>query len=206
LKRKALISALMMTCVLLAGCGGGSQQEHFEEIRSAVADAESVAFTATVTASFSDRTEEFTLDCARQGGDWTMTVTAPERIAGVTAQLSGTDSAVVYGNVMLSTGDLTSCGILPITAAPAALETLTDGYLSSSWTENGGLVVKLIRDDTVTVTVWFDENDCPAAMELAENGAVKATCAIENFTIEGKANGNTEETDLGGDSSGEPGT
>jgi hypothetical protein len=43
-------------------------------------------------------------------------------------------------------------------------------------------------------------------MEVAENGVVKATCAIENFTIEGSNHGITEETDLGGDPAGESGT
>lgn len=201
-----MISALMMTCVLLAGCGGRTQQEHFEDIRGAIADAGSIAFTAAVTANFEDRTEEFTLDCLRQAGDWTMTVMQPELIAGVTAHMSGAESDVVYGSVMLSTGDLTDCGILPISAAPVALDTLTDGYLSSSWTENGNLAVKLIRDDTVTVTVWFDEADVPAAMEVVEDGVVKATCTIENFTTEGSNDGITEETDLGGDPAGESGT
>lgn len=196
----------MMICVLLTGCKGRTQQEHFEDIRRPIADAATVTFTATVRASFADRTEEFTLDCLRQDGDWTLTVTAPELISGVTARMSGADSSIVYDNVLLSTGDLTDCGILPITAAPVALETLTDGYLSSSWTENGGLAVKLIRDDTVTVTVWFDEDDRPIAMELAESGTVKAACTIENFTTEGTTNGHTEETDLGGDPPGELGT
>ena len=121
-----MISALMMTCVLLAGCGGRTQQEHFEDIRGAIADAGSIAFTAAVTANFEDRTEEFTLDCLRQAGDWTMTVMQPELIAGVTAHMSGAESDVVYGSVMLSTGDLTDCGILPISAAPVALDTLTE--------------------------------------------------------------------------------
>lgn len=201
-----VISALMITCVLLAGCGGRTQQEHFEDIRGPIAEAETVSFTAAVTANFPQRVEEFTLHCLRQGEDWTMTVLSPDLISGVTAHMEGTESDVVYDGVMLSTGDLTNCGILPINAAAIGMETLEEGYLSSSWTENGGLAVKLIRDDTVTVTVWFGEDDRPTAMELAENGAVKVSCAIENFTTEGSNNGNTEETDLGGDPSGESGT
>lgn len=200
------ISALMMTCVLLTGCGKQTQQEHFEAIRTAIAHAGTVTFTAGIRADFAETVEEFTLQCTRRGEDWTMEVTAPELISGVTAHMTGADSDIVYDNVILSTGDLTDCGILPITAAPAALDTLTDGYLSSSWTESGCLAVKLIRDDRVTVTVWFDENDAPARLELAEDGAVKATCTIENFLIEGMSHGSTEETDLGGDPSGESGT
>lgn len=196
----------MIPCVLLTGCGKRTQQEQFEAIRRPIAEAETVSFTASVSAVFADRTEDFTLDCARRGGDWTMEVTEPALIAGVTAQLSGGDSSLAYDGVMLATGDLTDCGIVPVTVPAAAIDTLSDGYLSSSWTEHGDLAVKLIRDDTVTVTVWFDEADRPAAMELAENGTVKATCTIENFTIEGIQHGDTEETDLGGDPPGESGT
>lgn len=197
----------MMTCIVLAGCGKQTQQERFEAIRQPIDEAGRVVLTATVSASFSDRVEEFTLDCVKKSGDWTMTVTAPERIAGVTAQMGKTESKVVFDDVMMSTGNLTDCGILPISAVPIGMETITEGYLDSSWTESGGLAVKLIRDDHVTVTVWFDETDVPQAMELAEDGVVKVTCAIENFSIEGsRDDGNTEETDLGGNSAEEPGT
>lgn len=207
LRRNRIISVLMITCILLTGCGKKTEREQFENIRASIAQARTVTLDAAVTASFPDRTEEFTLHCVRESGDWVMTVTAPEQIAGVTARMSGTDSSIVYDDVILPTGDLTDCGIIPINVVPTALETLLDGYLSSSWTEKGGLAVKVIRDDTVAVTVWFDEEDVPRMAELAENGVVKASCTIENFTIEGSGNnGNTEETDMGGNTPGESGT
>lgn len=202
-----MISVLMITCILLSGCGGKTQREQFESIRESIAQARTVTMDAAVTVSFPDRTEEFALHCVRENEDWTMTVTAPERIAGVTAKMSGTDSSIIYDDVILSTGDLTDCGIVPINAVPAAMETLLDGYLSSSWTEKGGLAVKMIRDDTVTVTIWFDGENVPCMAEVAENGEVKASCVVENFRIEGSEGyGLTEETDMGGNPAGESGT
>lgn len=184
MKRQLICSALMMTCGLLAGCGQ-SQQEWFESIRQSIDEAQTIALTAAVTANFSDKVEEFTLDCVGEDGDWTLCVTKPEIIAGVTAHISGEDSTLEYEDAILSTGDLTESGITPIQVVPMVVEALEDGYIDSLWTESDCLTAKLIYDDTITVTVWFDEANAPKSAELAENGAVKANCTIENFTIEG---------------------
>lgn len=197
----------MITCGLLAGCGGQSQQERFESIRQPIDEAETISLTATVTANFTDKVEEFTLSCECRDGDWTLQVTQPEIIAGVTARISEGDSTLEYEDAILSTGDLTDSGITPIQVVPMVVEALADGYIDSLWTEEDCLTAKLIYDDTVAVTIWFDEANGPKAAELSENGTVKAACTIENFTTEGSIqNESTEETDLGGDQSPSSGT
>jgi len=202
-----VISVLMITCGLLAGCGGHSQQERFETLRQPIAEAEVLSLTAQLTVNEGDQVEDYGLTCVCKQDAWDVTVDAPELLSGITAHLDAEDSSLLYKDVILATGDLTASGIAPVSAVPVVIDTLRDGYVDTIWSEDGCLAVKLIKDDTVAVTIWFDDANTPKTAELSENGTVKAACTIENFTIEGSnQHGDTEETDLGGNSPGESGT
>lgn len=207
MKRNAIVSALMIPLGLLTACGGSSLDEEFESLRTPMAAAETMTITGTVTARYPDRTDSYTLTCSGQKDHWTLTVLAPEEIAGITATISGKDSALEYDGAILAAGDLTASGITPIRVLPVTAEALVDGWADSFWTENDCLTAKLIYDDQVAVTIWFDEANTPKAAELSENGSVRAACTIESWRTEGSdTNGRTEETDLGGDQPGESGT
>ena len=202
-----MVSVLMIPLGLLSACGGTSPDETFESIRAPMEAADTLTMTGTVTAQFPDRTDRYRLTCSGQKEQWTVTVEEPEEISGIRATISGKDSALEYDGAILAAGDLTDSGITPVRVFPVVAETLLDGCADSFWTENGCLTAKLIYDDTVAVTIWFDEANTPKAAELSENGSVKAACTIESWIMEGSnQHGRTEETDLGGDQPGESGT
>lgn len=199
MKKRVAISVLTMTCGLLAGCGGQSQQETFETLRAPIAAAEEIRLAARLQTERTEQVETYGLECVRREDAWEVTVTEPEILAGITARLSDEETALIYGEVMLPAGELTAEGIPPVGAVPVMVEALRDGALDSVWTENGALAAKLIYDDEVDVTVWFDGEDRPCRAELSEQGVVRAKCTLEEFRVErSQTNGRTEETDLGG--------
>jgi len=203
--RKRLISALMITCLVLSGCGG-SKQKQLDTIRSRLTQAAEAAMTAQVHADLGDTTESYTLDYSFDGEVWTATVLQPEFIAGITAHITEHGSQLEYDGAILTTGDLTAEGVAPISALPMIWETLRSGTVDSVWTENDLPVGKFIYSDEISVTVWFDGQGYPMAGELAENSIVKATCTLTNVQIkETIQHGTTENENLGGDSSGESG-
>lgn len=200
MKKRMAVSVLTMTCGLLAGCGGQSQQETFETLRAPIEAAEEIRLVAQLQTESAEQVETYGLECIRSEDAWEVTVTEPEILTGITARLSDEETALIYGDVMLPVGDLTAGGIPPVGAVPVMVETLRDGALDSVWTENGALAAKLIYDDEVDVTVWFDEENRPCRAELSEQGTVRARCTLEEFRVErSQANGGMEETDLGGD-------
>ena len=192
MKRNEMVSALMITCGLLAGCRGQSQQDTFWSVQREIAEADRITATAQLRVDRADRVEEYRLTGVGTEDGWDVTVLEPE---------------IMSGNVILPTGDVTESGIAPVTVLPAVVEALQEGNLSRIWSENDNLAVQLVLDDTVDVTIWFDETNTPKAAELSENGTVKAACTMESFTSErSNTNGYGNETDLGGDSSGESGS
>ncbi len=202
-----MVSALMITCGLLAGCRGQSRQDAFWSVQREIAEADRITATAQLRVDRADRVEEYRLTGVGTEDGWDVTVLEPEIMSGVTAHLDGENSTLSYGNVILPTGDVTESGIAPVTVLPAVVEALQEGNLSRIWSENDNLAVQLVLDDTVDVTIWFDETNTPKAAELSENGTVKAACTMESFTSErSNTNGYGNETDLGGDSSGESGS
>lgn len=203
--RKTILSALMITCLVLTGCGSTKEQQ-LESARSRLTSAGSLTMTAQVQADFGDTVENYTLEYSFDGETWTAFVTQPEFIAGITARITDHASEIAYDGAILTAGDLMT-GIAPISALPMIWETLDTGTVDSVWTEEELLVGKFIYSDDLSVTVWFDEQDLPVAGELAEKGIVKATCTLTNVQIkEATGNGAQENEDLGGDPSGESGT
>lgn len=202
--RKLICSALMILCLVLTGCGSTKEQK-FESARSRLTEA-GISLTAQVQADFGETVEEYTLDYSYDGEIWTVLVREPEFVSGITARIGEDASELEYDGAILTTGDLTGSGIVPISAVPMVWETLETGTVDSVWFEENLLAAMLIYDDVISVTLWINEMYDPVAATLAEDGIVKATCTLTNIQIEEANHGTNDETDLGGDQSGESGT
>ncbi len=202
--RKALVSALMITCLVLSGCGSNHEQQ-VESARRRLTAADAVSLTAQVQVDLGTTMETFRLEHGYDGDTWTVQVTEPSFLSGITARITEQGSELEYDGAVLTTGPLTDTGIAPIAAVPLIWETMAVGTVDSVWTEGELLVCKLIYDEDISVTVWFSDG-IPAAAELAEHGIVKAVCTMTNVQIKEATNfGTTENEDLGGNQSGESG-
>ena len=202
--RKLACSALMILCLVLAGCSSTKEQK-FETARNRLT-ASGVSMTAQVLADFGETVEEYVLDYSYDGETWTALVTAPEFAAGVTARITEDASELEYDGAILSTGDLTDGGIVPISAVPMIWETLKTGTVDSVWFEENLLTATMIYDDSISMTIWINEQYEPVAATLAEDGIVKATCNLSSVQIKEIDHGTNEETDLGGNQPEESGT
>ena len=89
--RKGLICVLMTT-LLLAGCGGAGVSEAEElalTIRGEYLSMENCAVQAAVTADYGQRVYEYQLTAAVTGEETVLTLTAPETVAGGTGPKPG---------------------------------------------------------------------------------------------------------------------
>lgn len=201
--RKVLISALMIACLGLTACGSDEQQ--LEQARSRLTQAETLTLTAQLQANFGETAERFLLEHSYAADTWTVTVTEPAVLQGVTARMTEHGSELEYDGAILTTGAVMGNGLSPIGAVPLIWETLRIGTVDSVWTEGALLVAKLIYDDNISVTIWL-EDGLPVGAELAENNIVKVVCTITNVRIkEATERGTTENANLGGNQPGESG-
>ena len=164
--RKGLLFVPMMI-LLLASCAGGTGMSEAEELALTMRG-EYLAMTgctmkAAITADYGQRVYDFELTAAVAGEKTTMTLTAPEEVAGMTAHVEGKDGALEYDGVWVETGPLDDSGSTPISALPALLETARSGYMTACAMEEDTGLLRVeygepegAPDTGRVVTLWFD--------------------------------------------------
>lgn len=180
--RKALLPLLLIPCLLLTGCGGRALEKRFAEFSEALKEKENLSFSADLRAEYADRTLHFTLDYSRDEDGQTIAVREPERIAGIRAHLAPGSSTLEFEGLILDTGPLDPYGLSPMTALPKLVETLGSGHLDALWEEQGAPVYRLILDDHLSATVWFEaETMTPIRAEIQSDETVHIFCEIHDW-------------------------
>lgn len=176
--RRGWIAALMISALLLAGCGSGGAEEQFDGFRQSLETAESVTVTAEVTAVSDEDVTAFTLICTEAAEEYSIEVAEPELLAGVRAHLRQGDAALEFDNIVLPMGTLRDNGLSPLTALPCVLQAARGGYADLIWTEDGKTVAQLIFDDATTVRLYLDDAGTPVYAELSVADATVIQCNI----------------------------
>lgn len=128
--------ALMMTIPLLSGClGQQTESRRAEElalnIRSEYLAMTSFSAETSITVDYGQRVYEYQLQVDTQGEETCLTLTAPELVAGMTAQIQGEETHLSYENIYVETGPLDEEGLTPLSAIPALLEAIRSGYMTA---------------------------------------------------------------------------
>ena len=171
--KRLCLPVLLICCLLLSACGDRSEEERYAEFARSVSEADTLSFEAGLRAEYEDRT----LGC-------TVSVLAPETMAGIRARLTEGSSTLAYEGLVIDTGDLDAYGLTPVNALPRLLETLAGGHLESCWTEAGQEAFQLIADDHLSATVYFEpETMTPREAELLSDGHLRVACQIEGWEL-----------------------
>lgn len=185
---------MMALCLLLSGCTGGSEDlDLVQSLREEYSALTECAGTAEITADYGQRVYDYTVEFSLQGEELTLTITAPEEVAGITAHVSGEETALSFDGVMLETGPLTEDGLSPVSALPFLLRCVSQGFSDScGWEEDGEAAVFRVdyRDpeaepDTGTqASVWFDQEEGALLRgELYSDGHRVILCRLTEFSM-----------------------
>lgn len=184
---KRIIALLLPCLLLLGGCGGkrgaaADIQAQYSRVAAAQMEAEVVFHTQQEDRSF-------TLQCAFAPERSTVTVTAPETVAGVTAVVSGEELSIAYDGAVLSAGKTGNIG--PVNSLPWLLRAIANGYLLEEGRETlEGVDCYRLALDTegasgvpVTCTAWIDvETLLPRYAEFSVNGVVVVSAKLLAFS------------------------
>jgi hypothetical protein len=179
--KKTLVLLSLLFAFLLSGCGNAALQR-YESFAEDLRERDALSFTAELTASYPDRTAQFSLRYALEDGVQRVTVLAPERISGISARVEQGKTALEYDGLILDTGDLNEFGLSPMSALPLLVDALSHAHADAFWTEEDTQVVKLLYDDHTNVQVWFTGEMIPTHAELICEGAVTVACDIKNWS------------------------
>ena len=131
--RRWKLGALMMTlCLLLSGCGKGGDDL---ETQAAQAQAVYQAMTgctaqAEITADYGERVYSYTVQLQGTAEAGSLTVTAPELLAGAGTAWEAGKRSLQYEDLTLDTGDLSPDGLSPADAVPLVLRAAAEGDIA----------------------------------------------------------------------------
>lgn len=198
MRKKTVCAQMMILCLLLTACGGegapgaSKAEELALTIRTEYLAMSSCASKLAVTADYGERAYEYGLDMNWQkDSGFTMAVTAPEDIAGVTIQAAQGQTALEYDGARIETGAITPDGLSPIDALPAFLNYAREGFIAECVEETLGETPTLrvvYREPEATpgtgveASLWFD----PAGHgllrgELSADGVTVIQCVFSGF-------------------------
>ena len=189
------LCALMMTLLLLAGCGGGGVDEAEQlalDIRAEYLSMAGCTATLDLTADYGDRIFECVLLLDHTAGvETALTVAEPEILEGVTARLREGATLLEFDGMTLETGPLDAEGLSPLEGVPFLLREIQEGFISQwgmEMLEETECVRFTTADPTLSAgegteaTLWFDkENYALTRGELAAAGVTVLRCEVSDF-------------------------
>lgn len=183
---------------LLGGCGGGGEPSADElalQIRGEYLSMEGFTARVELEADYGERVYAYAMDTsyAREEG-LTLTLTAPEEVAGITAHVQEGETFLEYDGVRVETGPLNEAGLSPMDALPALLAAVQEGYLAEcsfltvGETETLHLTVRDPEGEPgvgTEVQLWLD----PAGHgllrgEISQDGRTVIQCVIHEFHMQ----------------------
>ena len=191
--RTEMCVLMMILGLSLSACGGaegGNRAEQLAlDIRGEYLEMGGCTASLELTADYGQRvyTYGIGLNYAREG-ETTLTITAPENIAGVTARMDGDEGILEYEDLSLETGFLDGESLSPVSALPTLVEAARTQYIDRCTLADGVLEVHCAdpEEDAGTgreVTLYFDaQTHALTGGEISQDGRRVITCEITEFT------------------------
>ena len=186
---------MILLLALLCACGGGNaDNELVLSLREDVQNIDAWSGEMELTADYGQRVYAYSVSfTGSQEEGTTLTITAPEEAAGITAVAKEGQTWLDYDGVRLETGPLDPQGLSPMDALPALLTELETGTVAEVGTETDGdlsLLRLTLRDPEVTpgtgreTVFWFDKaQKTLLRAELRNDGATVVSCVFSSFTM-----------------------
>lgn len=159
------------------------------DFRTALLEAGGCSFTANVSVDYGDTAAKFTLACeyAPQTGVH-LRVTEPQSIAGIEADVSGTDAALTFDGTQLALAPLAGDLLAPLAAPMIVCRSWAEGYIDAAGSEDAYIRATYLDGydaQELTVDTWFlAESGWPVRAELASGGQTLMKLELTNFTLD----------------------
>ena len=187
--KKKLVPILLCLVLLLSGCRKENRAlQSALDFRTALLGVQSCGFSAETEADFGDRIYDFTLECVYRPAEESasLTVTAPDTIAGISAEAGGRDAQLQFEDVSLELGTLAGGHVAPLELPRLLGNAWTGGYIDSvSEGGEGRLVTYRVGygDEELVVYTYFNDQMTPVRAEVYHGGTCVLSADIENFRL-----------------------
>ena len=185
----------LLLCTILCGCVGDQGDNDLTlELRADFLSRTGCTGTMDLTADYGQRVYEYTVEFSETEEDGlSVTITAPEEVAGITAHITDGQTALEYDGVQVETGPLNSDGLSPMDALPAFFGAMESGYMAETGTEMIGETEVLricCRDPELDpgqgleTVLWFDKAQKTLLQgEVRSDGSTVIRCEFSAFIL-----------------------
>lgn len=190
---------MMILCLLLAACGGGSAgagraEQLALEIRTEYIGMAGCTASMELTADYGERVYTYGMDLTMQKeGETVLALNAPENVAGTTVRIEAGKTALEFDGARIETGPLDASGLSPVDAVPALLTYAREGFMAECGEEelDGVQALRVVyRDPEATpgtgaeAALWFDAAAHGLLRgELSSDGFTVVQCVFNSFHI-----------------------
>ena len=195
---KLAVPMMLLLCLLCA-CAGGAKDplQTPMDHRAALLSRGGCAFELEARAEAGGQLWALRLACVLDAdGGGTVTVLAPESIAGISAQLEPESDSLSYDGLTLALGTLPGTELAPAAAPGRLVRAWARDWIASAGEEEAGLLA-CYGEGPLTVRTWFDGSGVPIRAELAADGQMRFSAEIENFEWKAGTTNETTQEDLG---------
>lgn len=187
MRRRLCAVPMMLFCLLLTSCGG--REEPLQDaltFRSVLLEAGGCQFTAEIVTEVEMRGYAFTLDATYEtGGRAELTVTAPDSIRGIRAEMTAADAVLDFENAALDFGKLDDAMTSPL-YLPYVLGACWESAYIDCTGRDGDLERVTYRlgyeEAELIAEVWFRDT-IPVRTEIYQNETLLLSAKLENFTF-----------------------
>ena len=186
--------SLLLLC-LLCGCTGTDSDNNLTlELRSDFLSREGCSGVMELTADYGQRVYAYTVEFDGTVKDgMTLVITAPEEVAGITANIREGQTYLEYDGVRLETGPVNEEGLSPLDALPTFLTAMESGYIAETGSEMMGEteVLRICCRDPETdpgqgleTVLWFDKAQKTLLRgEVRSDGFTVIQCEFSAFIL-----------------------
>ena len=186
MRKRGILSVLMIPLLLLAGCGErqAGLERSFDRFRESVADAQEITLRASLTADYGQSVEHYVVTASWDGHETELTVEEPALIGGVRVTARWGEAKLSYGDVLLGMGELDADGDTPVSAVPVILDAMAGGHVELLWWDGDYIAARIYTGESSRCTVWLDPDSLvPFHAEIASEGRTVISCELSDWTL-----------------------
>ena len=202
--RLKLAAVLMILLCLLTACGGKESDvlQAPMDFRASLLEAGGCSFSASISADYGDSVNEFTVFCeCMTDGTAHISVTAPDSIAGIEAELSDCGKTLVFGETAVAFATLANGNLAPVCAPSVLTAAWTSAYIRSSGNEADTVRTTYeygYDEELLIADCWFNEKMIPICAEFCYNDKTILKMEITDFSFVSGGDHETSEENMGG--------
>ena len=186
--------SLLLLCLLCGCTGADSNNDLTLELRSDFLSREGCSGVMELTADYGQRVYAYTVEFDGTVKDgMSLVITAPEEVAGITANIREGQTYLEYDGVRLETGPVNEEGLSPLDALPTFLTAMESGYIAETGSEMMGEteVLRICCRDPETdpgqgleTVLWFDKAQKTLLRgEVRSDGFTVIQCEFSAFIL-----------------------